>query len=383
MTALVGFKILELAEGVAGEYCGKLLADLGAEVVKLERPGVGSPTRAMGPFLGDVPGTERSGLFAWLNAGKKSIEYDVDSDHAELVRMAGHFDAVIDDHAPGWLADHGLGLDGILGVHPQLVICSVTPFGQDAPPERAHGPDLIVMHASGWGYHTPTGETSLPPLSGPGRFMPSVESGLEASICVTAALVGRMEQGIGRTIDISMQEVMASRVDYVLSQMVAGDMDASDQRTAFDLWGPAAVFACREGYAYVWLSDPTHWEGLRKLLGNPEWMEKYPERWLERGLTPERVAETRAMISQWLATQDKNEVAAAAQAAGLILVPVNNAADLKNSVQYQHRGFFHELDHPVLGTRQYPGSPFTFSHTPITPSGAAPLLGQHGQGASA
>ena len=177
MSVLQGFRIVELAEGVAGEYCGKLLADFGAEVIKLERPGSGSPVRALSPFgKGSQP--ENSALFAYLNTNKKSVELDVASDggRAMLEKLLRQADAVIDDHAPGWLAALGLAPATLATTHPSLVACSITPFGQDCPDDRRHATDLTVFHAGGWGFHTPSGnDGSRPPLKGAGRFLPSYE----------------------------------------------------------------------------------------------------------------------------------------------------------------------------------------------------------------
>jgi crotonobetainyl-CoA:carnitine CoA-transferase CaiB-like acyl-CoA transferase len=380
MSALKGFKVLELAEGVAGEYCGKLLADFGAELIKIERPGVGSPTRRMGPFAADGAEPERSGLFAYLNTNKHSVALDLaQADARETVHaLLGRVDAVIDDHGGDWLHKLGLDADSVRIAHPQLVLCAITPFGASPPEERRHAEDLTVFHASGWGFHTPTGaDAQRPPLKGAGRFLPSYEAGLDAALCVVAALYERDTSRLGRCIDVSQQQVLASRMDYVLAQMVAGDMDVSTQRSALDLFGPAGIFRCRDGYAYIWMSAPLHWDALRKLLGAPAWMDAFPERWLERECTAERVAECRRHLAGWLATQDKHEVAAQAQALGLTLVPVNDARDLMASPQYAHRGFFAELEHPVLGRLRYPTVPYRLSETPAQLVSPAPLLGQN------
>lgn len=380
MSALKTFKVLELAEGVAGEYCGKLLADFGAEIIKIEKPGCGSPTRRMGPFAGNGEGVESSGLFAYLNTGKCSAALDIEDDASRdtLRRLLQRVDVVIDDHAPGWLARIGLDPATLAEAYPRLLLCSITPYGQEPPEDRRHAEDLNVFHASGWGYHTPTGaDERRAPLKGPGRFLASYEAGLEAALCLVAALYERETSGQGQFIDVAKQQVLASRVDYVLGQMVAGDMDVTTRRSAFDLFGPAGIFRCRDGYAYIWMSAPSHWDALRQLLGNPEWMNTFPERWLERGCTPERVAQCRRHIAEWLATQNKEQVAAEAQKLGLTLVAVNDAADLKASPQYLHRRFFTEVEHPVLGKALYPTVPYKLSETPAEIRSPAPLLGQH------
>src|SRR5258708_23129808 len=182
MSALTGFRVVELAESVAGEYCGKLLADFGAEVIKIEAPGRGSHTRAMTP----------SALFAYLNTNKRSVALDVVSDQ-RVHEIIGAADAVIDDRATDWSERH-----------PGVVFCSITPFGQDAAPEFGNAKSINVFHASGWGYHTPSHpDPARPPLQGPGRFLVDYEAGLDAALCIAAALFERMHSGQGEVIYIT------------------------------------------------------------------------------------------------------------------------------------------------------------------------------------
>lgn len=385
MSALTGIKVLELAENVAGEYCGKLLADFGAEIIKIEKPGCGSPTRRLGPFgTGDKEDGERSGLFAYLNTNKHSVALDLatTAGTAMLQKLLTRVDVVIDDHSADWLKNVGMDIETVEQQQPNLIVCSITPFGLAPPADRKYAEDLTVFHSSGWGYHTPSGAEASGgknnmPLKGAGRFLTSYETGIEAALCIVSSLYERQESGCGRVIEISKQEVLASRIDYVLGQMIAGDMDVSTARTQFDLSGPSGFFTCRDGYAYMWMSAPGHWEALRQLMGNPEWMNTFPERWLERECTPERVAQCRGHIGEWLETQNKHEAAAAAQKLGLTLVAVNNAKDLIESEQFQFRQFFAEVKHPILGSTLYPTTPYKLSETPARISSPAPLLGQH------
>ncbi|MDR3417191.1 MAG: CoA transferase [Nevskia sp.] len=385
MSALSGTRVLELAEDVGGEYCGKLLADFGAEVVKLEKPGTGSPTRQRAPFAPNGGPGENSGLFAYLNTNKRSCALDLalPAAQAALFQLVEHVDVVIEDHPSGWLAGIGLDPRSFQTRWPHLVLCSITAFGQSPPDDRRHAEDLNVFHASGWGYHTPSqADERRPPLKGPGRFLPSYEAALDAALCVVAALYERDVTGHGRFIDVSKQQVLASRIDYVLGQMVSGDMDVSPQRSAFDLFGPASIFPCRDGYCYIWMSAPAHWDALGKLLGHPQWMRAFPERWLERECTPERVAQVRHHIGDWLRTQDKHEAAQRAQELGLTLVAVNNARDLEASPQYRHRGFFVPLTHPAQGPGRYPTVPYKLSVTPAALHTPAPRLGEPVSGLS-
>ena len=157
MSALTGIRVVELAESVAGEYCGKLLADFGAEVIKIERPGCGSPTRAMAPIIGSADtggGPERSALFAYLNTNKHSVALDVTciTEIDKLHQIIATADAVIDDHLPAWSEAVGVSAAEFPRRHPAVVFCSVTPYGGDAPPEFQNAKSFNVFNSSGWGY---------------------------------------------------------------------------------------------------------------------------------------------------------------------------------------------------------------------------------------
>ena len=379
MSALSDLRILELSSGVAAEYCGKLLADFGARVIKVEAPGVGANTRAMGPFAAGGESGERSGLFAYLNTNKRSVALDrasPDGDEA-LRSLIRSVDVIIDDHPKGWL--EGLGIDPATcsSQHPALIVCSITPFGYEAPAELQIARSVNVLHSS-WGYHSPCqADSAKPPLSGVGRFLPDYESGLGAALAVAAAVYWRESSGRGQFIDVSQQASMASLVDYVLGQMVAGTMEVSARRQAYDLGGPATFFECRDGYVYLWMSEPGHWNGMSTLMGEPAWMLEYPERWLERHITPERIERCRAEIARWMRDQNKSDVASRAQKLGVPLVPVNTMEDVFGSPQLEFRKFFTQIDHPTLGKLNYPTVPYRLSATPARIDKPAPLLGQH------
>lgn len=380
MSALSTTKVLELTSGVAGEYCGKLLSDFGAEIIKLENPDGGSPTRHMGPFSDKDGDPESSGLFAYLNTNKRSVALDVTSEAGSrtLQQLLQRVDAVICDYPDGWLRDIGLDAAAVEAKYPGLVVCSITAYGLTDDGESSPAEDINVFHSSGWGYHTPTGaDPARPPLSGPGRFLASYEAGLDAALCIVASLYDREESGLGQFIDLSKQAVLASRTDYVLAQMIAGEMNVGPERNAFDLAGPSGILACEDGFVYIWMSAPSHWDAVGEMLGRPEWMQEFPEHWLEKACTPERVALARKHIGEYLKTQKKVEVSDRAQTLGLTMVPVSNAGDLIASSQFQFRGFFQELEHPQLGKVTYPTVPYKLSETPAQLNSPAPLLGQH------
>ena len=369
MSALQGIRIVELAERPAGEYCGKLLADMGAEVIKIEGPR-GSPTRFLSPVVG-----EGSVLFAYLNTNKKSVDLDlatkdgVESLHAIIATA----DAVIDDHEEGWGAALGLGREEAERKHSSVVFCSITPYGQGAPVETRRDKSLNVFHASGWGYHTPTeADPDKPPLNGAGRYLVDYEGGLDAALCLVSSLVWKRRTGKGQFIDISQKEVMVSRIDSVLGRIMAGEVSPSRDRRAYDMQGPSAIFPCADGYVFLYAINRNHWNGLKKLMDHPAWMEELNENWLEFEVTKERIATMRQHFAEWVKTETKDDVAARAQKLGVPLVPVNDASDVQRSPQFQYREYFQPL-----GGVLYPTVPYKLSATPAQLKRAAPKLGEH------
>jgi crotonobetainyl-CoA:carnitine CoA-transferase CaiB-like acyl-CoA transferase len=154
-------------------------------------------------------------------------------------------------------------------------------------------------------------------------------------------------------------------------------MEVSPRRQAYDLGGPATFFQCRDGYVYLWMSEPGHWNGMSTLMGEPAWMREYPERWLELHVTPERIDRCRTEIARWMKDQSKSDVASRAQKLGVPLVPVNTMEDVFRSSQLEFRKFFTQVEHPTLGKLHYPTVPYRLSATPARIDQPAPLLGQH------
>jgi crotonobetainyl-CoA:carnitine CoA-transferase CaiB-like acyl-CoA transferase len=372
MSALTGFRVVELAESVAGEYCGKLLADFGAEVIKVEAPGCGCRTRAMAPIIGSDAGgaadCESSALFAYLNTNKKSVVLGPNSDRVH--EIIGTADAVITDGtswAPIWAEQH-----------PSVVFCAITPFGRGAGAEFDNAKSINVFHASGWGYHTPShADPARPPLQGPGRFLADYEAGLDAALCVAAALFRLLHTGQGEFIDISQHAVLVSRADCILGRFITGEVPADGVRGDYDQLGPASFFACADGFVYLYMTSRAHWLGVKELMGHPEWLDGFDDDWLEFSVTAEKVAEFQSGFAAWVRDLAKEAAADRAQRLGVPLVPVNGAVDLHSSPQYRHRGFFQNVRHPVLGVAAYPTVPYELGASPAEISSPAPTLGQH------
>ncbi|PNU06544.1 CaiB/BaiF CoA transferase family protein [Novosphingobium guangzhouense] len=370
--ALAGITVVETAERVSGEYTGKLLADLGAQVIKVERPG-GAPTRAMGPFH-----KGESTLFAYLNANKQSVILDLGDagERALLDRLLQRAHALVDDHDDGWLQATGLTPENVAEDHPALVHALVTPFGQGAPARLQYMRPINVINAGGWAYHSPS-ETApdRPPLKGAGRFLSDYEAGIDAALCTMASILRLRRTGNGQFIDISEVEVQINRIDAVLGRMLAGEAEPSDARTAYDMGGPGASFACVDGHVFLFMTTRLHWKALCTLMGNPPWTVDFREDWLEFDCTPDNVARFRRHFTAWIAQHPKLPTTEAAQKAGVAMVPVNTADDLPRHPQFVERGFFQQAEHPAFGPVEYPGACYRMSATPVRVRTPAPSPG--------
>jgi crotonobetainyl-CoA:carnitine CoA-transferase CaiB-like acyl-CoA transferase len=362
---------------VAGEFCGKLLADLGAEVIKVEQPGQGSPTRVMAPLVHASNRDPASALFAYLNTNKHSVTIDLDGKQGstELLALLETAAAVIDDHDAGWLRRQGLASHQLATDFPDLVFTSVTRFGLMAPPALATSTSLTVMQASGWGYHTASQQDlSKPPLKGPGRFLVDYEGGLDAAICTLAALVSRERTGRGDFVDLSVQSVLVSRADHIVGRMLANEMPVGDARSAFVPPSPSGAYRCSDGYVHLY-GTPVHWPALIELLGHPTWAEDFPANWLF-DVTPSQLALFQHHFNAWVRDKLVDPLCEKAQALDIPMVRVNDAAQILGSEQLAARGYFQQLDHPELGAANYPTVPYRLSATPVRLTRPAPALGQ-------
>lgn len=375
--ALEGVKVLELCQLVAGPYCTKLLADLGAEVVKIEEPGGGDAARSLPPFLHDIPDSEGSGLFLYLNTNKFGVTLNVATATGkdiflELVKQA---DILVEDNPPQWMAERGLGYQSLKEINPRLIMTSITPFGQSGPYRDYKAYPLNVFQFGGEGYLTPGGveNTGRPPLK-VGRFLSEYDSGLSAAIAILAALYWRGESGSGQRIDISKQESLMAlnRMDMVRSANEGEVITRAKQGVPY-----GGALPCRDGYTVFITWESVQWDRLVAFMGNPEWanddkFKDYAGRYQHGELL-------NALLTEWLVNHPKEELYHEGQAAGVPFAMVYTSKDLVDSEHLKARGFFVEIDHPRTGKVKYPSAPYKFSETPWQVKRPAPLLGEHNE----
>jgi crotonobetainyl-CoA:carnitine CoA-transferase CaiB-like acyl-CoA transferase len=372
--ALAGLRVLELADMVAGPYCGKLLAALGAEVVKIETPPQGDPSRRSGPFPGDVPHPERSGAYLYLNTGKRGITLNLSDAQGrvlldDLVRQS---DVVIHDKQLGLANSLGLTSDALLQANPNLLAASLTPYGSAGPYAGYRAYDINVFHAGGEGYLLPNGlALDTFPDRAPivaGSRMGSYQAGLTAAVGVVAAVYARMNGAPGQAIDCSAQQAQLF-VGYVPIQRLEAEGVVEDRFARFFRVG--GVLPARDGYVELLTLERRQWDNLANFLGNPEWAT--PEKFQE----PARYGpEINRHLREWFAQHPREWLYHEGQAHGVPISPYYSPAEVFHSPQQRERGFYLSVDHPEAGAYDYPGLPFHLSETPERTT-RAPLLGEH------
>lgn len=381
--ALPGVKVLELAKLVAGPYCAKLLADLGAEVVKIEKPLVGDEARRRGPFLRDVPHPERSGLFLYLNTNKLGITLNIETETGRQIfkRLADWADIVIEDNTPGVMESLGLDYNNLRATNPRLIMASITPFGQTGPYRNYKAYPLNTFHAGGEPsmmlYMSSSPDRA--PVKGP-RFIGEYDCGLSAATAILLGLYARGVIGSGQYIDISKQEsaIALERLENVFyanrKKRETREMMESAARGAGMVGG---LMKCKNGYVVLAAMQENQWQGLVDLMGKPAWAEEERFRGeLNRSLN---AREATSLVQQWMQDRTVEEVFRGGQARGVPIGAINSPQDLANSPQLRFRGFFVEIDHTETGKIEYPGAPYHFSETPWAVERPAPLLGQHNE----
>lgn len=378
--ALSDLRVIDLSQGVAGPYAAKLLADFGADVLKVEPP-EGDYARRLGPFPNDTPDPNRSGLFLHLNTGKRSLTLDVSSRSGATVlrKLLAKADVLIESYPPGRLAEWGLGYDDLKAEFPALIYASVTPFGQTGPYRDYRGNSLTAMAMSTIMYNT--GEPDREPLTTagtPGEYL----AGIHTFVGVTAAVAWRDRTGRGQQVDVSLAEAAAASDEY--NAAMYGFQGAIRRRYySRHIFGyPNDIFPCKDGYVVVIPGAagfpsplrPDEISPMALMLENIE-LDKHPL-FLSTGERMIRWREFDELVLPWFMEHTAAEILDIAQALRMPFAPVPNVAELLADQHLKDREFFAEVEHPQAGRLPHTGPVARMSETPLR-VGPAPALGQH------
>jgi benzylsuccinate CoA-transferase BbsE subunit len=379
MGALDGLRVLDLA-GPMGLYCGKLLADLGADVIRVEPPD-GGPVRRLGPFFEDTPDIERS-LFHWhFNANKRGITLDLEkSEGAALFRrLAVRSDVVIETFKPGWLGDLGLGYRDLAAEHPGIIVASITPFGQSGPYNHYEGEELIGQAAGGLLWMC--GWPDRPPVmmgGGPALHQASTEGAAATLI----ALEMREYTGTGQHVDVSVQACMPLTLMTSMPQYYT--LGELRKPRVGDFHGSAinGMFKCSDGYAdFRFGGRAGQWDSVVAWMDAAGMAEDLGE---ERFKDPAYRREAEVfhhiddVFQRFIVRFTREEAVDTAQRMGMWSGAVYTVEDMLRDPQLEARDFFVEVEHENFGRSfTYPGPPFVMSETPVRRPTRAPLLGEH------
>jgi crotonobetainyl-CoA:carnitine CoA-transferase CaiB-like acyl-CoA transferase len=368
-------RVLELTHSLSGAFCAKLLADQGADTLKIEPPGRGDPARYEPPFIGGAPQPGHSALFLAFNTNKRSITLDLSTrtGRAILLRLCAERDVLIETFAPGYLADLGLGYAVLQQVNPGLIVTSITAFGQTGPYRDYWGNDLIAQAMGGFLYMT--GETNRPPM-GTALAQMEIVAARNAVVAIMAALLQQRQTGAGQPIDVSMMEAVVSTPpnfihQYSFTGAIAGR--GSGESAVLDgmhlATGDSPVTLTTAGTG----GNPM--ETWADFLDEPRLRDpKFSRRQGRAQHWEELLALVQGKLSRWKAHDFMKQ----AMDQRLVVGVVQSPEEVVNCPHLADRGSFVAIDHADVGTLRYPGAGFLIDGVnPLAGGRAAPRLGEH------
>ena len=369
---LDGIRVVDLTRALAGPTCTRLLADLGAEVIKVEPPG--------GDFTRDFPQIKDgvSGYFLQRNYGKKSICVDLREEEGrrivyDLVAMS---DVVVENYKPGVMERLGLEFEKLTQINPRIIVCSISGYGQYGPySDRAAG-DHAIQAMSGLMWMT--GEEEGPPMWG-GSAYTDVGAGLHAFGAICAALLRRHSTGEGERIDVSLFDCAFWQHEFAVEQFLQSDGEIKPQRMGNRRVGtaPSGIYRGPDGYIALVVFSDSGWEKLAEAIGRPELAQD--PRFINRQARWAHADDVDQVVEQWLMKQGSVDeaVTVLADRFGLPCAKVMTVEEATQSPQVRERGLLTEVDDQVLGKVTVQGAPVKFSHGTAAPTTSAPLLGEH------
>jgi formyl-CoA transferase len=367
---LQGYRILDLSRILAGPYCSMILGDQGAEVIKVERPGVGDDTRTWGPpFAGG-----ESAYYLCCNRNKKSIIIDLQNKAGiELVReLAKKSDVLMENFTPGLMKRFGLDYEAMHKINPRLVYCSITAYGQDGPYKKRPGYDMVLSAVGGLMWIT--GERDGNPCK-VGVAITDVLTGVYASGAITSALLWRERSGRGQYIDASLLDAQVSGLANIASNYLVAGKEATRWGTAHESIVPYQVFQASDRPIAIAVANQKLWVSFCRAVGREEWLED-----VRFESNPKRVENRNVLlplIDELFAQKTCDEWIEILVGAAIPCGPVNNMQHLFSDPQVLHRNMIAEVPHPTIGTLRLAGIPIKYSDTPGKIRMHPPLLGEH------
>ncbi|MBA5777212.1 CoA transferase [Stappia sp. F7233] len=376
-------RVLDLSRVLAGPWATQNLADMGAEVIKIERPGAGDDTRSWGPYYLHDPKGNRTGESAYFlaaNRGKKSVAVDISTEEGRrvVVELARRSDVLVENYKVGGLKKYGLDYDSLKAVSPGLIYCSITGFGQDGPYAPRAGYDFMIQAMGG--LMSVTGEADDRPGGGPqkaGVALADVMTGLYATIAVTSALVHRERTGEGQYIDMALLDVqVATLANQATSYLVSREVPKRYGNAHMSIV-PYQSFATKDGHMILAVGNDTQFARFCEVAGHPELA--HDPRYASNLRRLDHRAELVPLLEEITRTRTTAEWITALEKVGVPCGPINTIEEVFENPQVKARGLELSLPHVDGGTAPGVRSPLRFSATPVSSETAPPALGQHTQ----
>jgi crotonobetainyl-CoA:carnitine CoA-transferase CaiB-like acyl-CoA transferase len=389
--ALNGIKVLDLSRVLAGPWAGQMLADLGADVVKVERPGVGDDTRAWGPpWLKDAQGrdTDDAAYFFCANRNKRSVAIDIATPEGQALvrRLAAQADVLLENFKVGGLKQYGLDFESLRAVNPRLIYCSITGFGQTGPYAQRPGYDFLIQGMGG--LMSVTGPAEVPRAPGEpqgqgqgpqkvGVALVDIMTGLYASIGVLAALQHRHTTGQGQHIDLALLDVQVAALANQSANYLIGGTVPRRMGNAHPNIVPYQDFPTADGDMIVAVGNDAQFARLAEALGHAEWGSD--ARFATNAARVAQRAVLLPLLRQATVMRTTREWIEQLEAAGVPCGPINRLDEVFADAQVVARGLRIDLPHPLAGSVPGVANPIQLSASPVVYHSAPPLLGQHTQ----
>ena len=368
---LNGFRVLDFGSGISGPWCCKILADYGAEVIKIEQPAIGDASRRIGPFAGNDPHSEKSISFLYLNTNKKGVTLDPTTVTGRKIfhQLLKDADVLVHNNPPCRSQELGLDYDSLALINPGLVLTSIAPFGQTGPYKDFQATDIVTYALSGLMYHS--GDSDQPPLRNVWDQSFYV-AGVNAASATQVALFARLTSGVGQHVDVSASECLSGHLVQPLPYY--NYMGAVKGRRPIRGAGFEELMPAKDGYVAPSVQGSQPWSTVAELIG----LEELKDEKFATGAG--RVAhgeELKGLLIKGLAEWDRMPLFLASGENRLVFGMAQDAGDLTDCPHLKARDFFVDVNHPVAGQASYPGIAVRLPGEDITDSEPAPLLGQH------
>ena len=369
MKALEGLRVLDLSRVLAGPFSTMVLGDLGAEIIKIEQPGVGDDSRAFGPFIG-----EESSYFMSLNRGKKSITLNLkdDADRAVFIDLVKESDIVVENYRPGTMAKLGFEYEDLKKVNPRIIYAAISGFGHSGPYSTRPAYDMIVQAMGG--IMSITGEPGQAPVR-VGSSIGDITAGIFGTVGILAAVEARHTTGEGQKVDVAMLDCQVAILENAIARYLVNGEVPVPLGSRHPSITPFQAFPTKDYYVIMSAGNDALWAKLCNVMGTPELIND-PKFATNRDRN-DNVVELSEIISKISVTKTTAEWMDVLEKGGLPVGPINTFDKVVHDPQIEARNMIVEVEHPVAGKMKFAGNPIKLSATPGEVTVPAPTLGQH------